>query len=105
MAATRKQLLRVMERGYACGPSFEWVERTKGSPRELWAKCRNGEWMAWLVEELARMGGGHDRWKAWFRFNNKHCYGCDASALCPHLIRKHVPWHMVDAAIQREGSK
>jgi len=33
----------------ACIPAKEWVLSARGTPEELWHKCRKGHWMAWLV--------------------------------------------------------
>lgn len=97
-----------MDRMGACQESRDWVLETAGSVRDLWKKCPNGGWMEDLVFVLALYGGGKKRERAWEEYIFETAISSPTFKSLKDVadcLRKCVPWHMVDKAIQREGSK
>ena len=33
----------------ACADAVEWAATTKGTPAQLWARCRRADWMLWIA--------------------------------------------------------
>jgi hypothetical protein len=46
---TRKSFLLSLERIGACAEAHEWCLATKGTPAQLWARCKRPEWLLWLA--------------------------------------------------------
>jgi hypothetical protein len=51
---TRDELIEKLNQLDACYESLAWVNSTPGTPRELWERCKNGEWLLWLIEAVGR---------------------------------------------------
>jgi hypothetical protein len=46
---TRKTFTEALVRIGACGEALEYVKATKGTPPQLWAKCKRQDWLLWLA--------------------------------------------------------
>ena len=59
----RARFMMIIERINSCPDAVRWLRRTKGTPEQLWNKCRQANWMffflIWISGPTAQAVRGH----------------------------------------------
>ena len=95
----RDDFLSLLHALDACDPALKWLEANPNvGLRELYDRCPNGEWPAWLVEAVCEAIGEddsfvEDAYEAWF---DSESGGTWIDAFCAA-----VPYAKIEALVSR----
>lgn len=106
-----KLLSAKLRRLGACRPAIRWGNGQQ--PYRAWRACQRGDWLQWLLYELALLDEGSDAYcilrdveyrtgfRPWLESTRARKERHAASAEAARLIRRMVPWRVVrDRAIK-----
>src|SRR5271165_3615259 len=122
MKMTRSDLFEHLVRLGACSEAVDWVERTPGTPEELWLSCPEPVWCMSLASlakidnrllllaacDCARLYSAATASAAYIDALagacavSDACHGPKLKTECADLVRNHISWDAVRVALESQ---